>query len=157
MWIVGQILFNSIQNNVQPFQFLNLFQIRPSAWRYSVPAVFLPGESWNVEEYDVKNVISYDGETGEGIGQKCGAPFPGHEAIGTHPLMMANSPLEGPLASGETRTHPHARAMFANGDTFFGGYSEDLKSGPGIYLFAAGVGADGPAGQGPVLPNLNVS
>ena len=44
-------------------------QIRPSAWRYSVPAVFLPGESWNVEEYDVKNVISYDGEgTEAGIG-----------------------------------------------------------------------------------------
>ena len=50
------------------------------------------------------------------------------------------SHITGPLTSGEVRTHPHARAVFPNGDTYFGGYSEDLKSGPGIYLFAAGVG-----------------
>lgn len=36
-------------------------QIRPSAWRYSVPALLLSGEAWNIEDYNVKNVISYDG------------------------------------------------------------------------------------------------
>ena len=64
---------------LHPFPCPHLLQIRPSAWRYSVPAVSLPGESWNVEEYDVKNVISYDGEAGEGgqeTGPYCGTPFP---------------------------------------------------------------------------------
>ena len=37
-------------------------QTRPSSWRYSVPALMLPGESWNPEDYDVQSVISYDGE-----------------------------------------------------------------------------------------------
>lgn len=29
--------------------------------------------------------------------------------------------------------------QFANDDTYFGGYQEDLKSGPGIYCFAVGA------------------
>ena len=90
------------------------YEIRKSSWRYSVPSLMLPGASLEEAEYDVKNVVSFDG----------------------------------PLVAGETRTFRTARAVHANGDTFFGSYLDDLKQGPGIYLFAAGAAYIGEYAQG---------
>ena len=80
------------------------YEIRKSYWRYSIPSLMLPG-SFEEADYDIKNVVSFDGS----------------------------------LVAGETRSFRTARAVHPNGDTFFGSYVNDLKQGPGIYLFAAGA------------------
>jgi len=93
------------------------YEVRAGAWRLSVPSLMMPGESLEDAEHDVKNLTSYDG----------------------------------PLASREARTCPAARVTYApkelpegqepqtTVDTFFGGYANDVKSGPGVYLFANGA------------------
>ena len=45
------------------------------------------------------------------------------------------------MVAGEARVHSCGRALMKNGDTYFGGFGGEGgdKSGPGIYLFIAGV------------------
>lgn len=47
----------------------------------------------------------------------------------------------GPLQPLQARSSPCARVQFGGEktDTYFGGYEEDLKSGPGIYCFSTGA------------------
>ncbi|EFJ41265.1 hypothetical protein VOLCADRAFT_121654 [Volvox carteri f. nagariensis] len=47
--------------------------------------------------------------------------------------------FDGTLAPGEARTCATSRAAFANGDTYFGSYQDDVKHGPGVYTFASGA------------------
>ena len=49
----------------------------------------------------------------------------------------------GAMVAGEARVHSCGRALMKNGDTYFGGFGGEGgdKSGPGIYLFIAGVRA----------------
>ena len=55
---------------------------------------------------------------------------------------------DGPLAAGEARNYDCVRVQFANGDTYFGGYADDLKSGLGVYTFAAGSAYVGEYAEG---------
>ncbi len=54
---------------------------------------------------------------------------------------MLRLPPAGPLRSLEARSCSCARVQFGGekADTFFGGYHEDLKHGPGVYCFASGA------------------
>ncbi|GIL89419.1 hypothetical protein Vretifemale_17222 [Volvox reticuliferus] len=47
--------------------------------------------------------------------------------------------FDGTLAPGDARTCATSRAAFANGDTYFGSYVDDVKHGPGLYAFASGA------------------
>eukprot|EP00879_Flechtneria_rotunda_P021659 GHRR01022832.1.p1 GENE.GHRR01022832.1~~GHRR01022832.1.p1 ORF type:complete len:294 (+),score=99.94 GHRR01022832.1:467-1348(+) len=45
---------------------------------------------------------------------------------------------DGELDASNARESPAAKVSFPNGDTYFGGYAKDTKSGPGLYVFANG-------------------
>lgn len=57
-----------------------------------------------------------------------------------HPAPPSLPPA-GPLKALQARTYDCARVQFSGEvrDTYFGGYEEDLKCGPGVYCFASGA------------------
>ncbi|MEW5301992.1 MAG: hypothetical protein WDW36_004810 [Sanguina aurantia] len=64
-----------------------------------------------------------------------------------HDIRNAIS-FDGPLAAGSARAATSARVQFPNADSYFGGYLDDLKEGPGIYTFATGAAHVGMYGKG---------
>lgn len=84
-------------------------ELRASTWRMSVLGMPMGGDSLEAAEHDVKNNIL------------------NYDGAG--------------LKSLEARACDCARVQFPGekADTYFGGYAEDLKEGPGVYCFAAGA------------------
>jgi len=84
-------------------------ELRKSTWRFSVLGLAMGGESLDAAEHDIKNNVLN---------------------------------YDGPgLRSLEARACECARVQFPGEkpDTYFGGYANDAKEGPGVYAFASGA------------------
>lgn len=58
-----------------------------------------------------------------------------------HTAYPPSHALAGPLKAQEARSGECVRVQFGGekADTYFGGYGDDAKEGPGVYCFAAGA------------------